>query len=115
MNCFDMNAYTFLLIFLINDQKTSQKKFLIQNDFSFTMGNDFLCQTTGCHYSCLLPQFLFDGASILIPLSWEALAVSASRETPTPGRIIPPTYCFLLLTTDAVVAVPISIRINGTG
>ena len=26
MNCFDMNAYTFLLIFLINDQKTSQKK-----------------------------------------------------------------------------------------
>ena len=60
MNCFDMNAYTFLLIFLINDQKTSQKKFLVQNDFSLTMRNDFLCQTTGCHYSCLLPQFLFD-------------------------------------------------------
>ena len=55
-----MNAYTFLFIFLINDQKTSQKKFLVQNDFSLTMRNDFLCQTTGCHYSCLLPQFLFD-------------------------------------------------------
>ena len=66
------------------------------------------------HSMVFFPSTCF-GASILIPLSWDALAVSASRDTPTPGMIIPPIYCFLSLTTETVVAVPISITIKGTG
>ena len=55
----------------------------------------------------------FFGGSRLILGSWEVRLMSASRETPAPGIIIPPTTCFFSLTTVKVVAVPISIITRG--
>ena len=47
--------------------------------------------------------------------SWAVRLVREFIDTPIPGRIMPPMYCLFSFTTQMVVAVPISIRMSGTG
>ena len=59
------------------------------------------------------PIIFWGRVSISTLGSFAVLEDRASREIPMPGRIVPPTYSFLLLTQSKVMAVPKSITIRG--
>ena len=69
----------------------------------------------GCIHSTVFLPIRRLGGSRLMRGSWAVRLVREFIDTPIPGRIMPPMYCLFSFTTQMVVAVPISIRMSGTG